>query len=112
MPELLKSWKPICLLVPYTPPPTPFRASPLGVVSKKRLNQHLSFPKGPSVSNGIPLEHTRVYYATIKDAINHIKVVGTGAYLAYLRCLFKMDIKSALGDLPINPIDYGLLRIK
>ena len=45
-------------------------------------------------------------YASIGDAINHIKVVGTGTYLA------KTDIKSAFRILPINPIDYGLLGMK
>ena len=45
-------------------------------------------------------------YAIIGDAINHIKVVGTGAYLA------KTDIKCAFRILPINPIDYGLLGMK
>lgn len=95
----------------HNPPLTPFRISPLGVVPKKnfgefRLIHHLSFPKGSSVNDGIPLEHSRVCYATIGDAINHIKAVGTGAYLA------KTDIKSAFRILPINPIDYGLLGMK
>ena len=67
---------------------------------------NLDFPKGSSVNDGIPLEHSRVCYATIGDAIKHIKVVGTGAYLA------KMDIKSAFRILPINPVDYGLLGMK
>ena len=95
----------------HNPPLIPFRISPLGVVPKKnfgefRLIHHLSFPKGSSVNDGIPLEHSRVCYATIGDAINHIKAVGTGAYLA------KTDIKSAFRILPINPIDYGLLGMK
>ena len=95
----------------HNPPLTPFRISPLGVVPKKnfgefRLIHHLSFPKGSSVNDGIPLEHSRVCYATIGDAINHIKAVGTGAYLA------KTDIKSAFRILHINPIDYGLPGMK
>ena len=111
MPKLLRSWKPIGLLVPSIIPLTPFRVSPLGVVPKKNLGEfrlihHLSFPKGSSVNDGIPLEHSRVCYATIGDAINHIKTVGTDAYLA------KTDIKSAFRILPINPIDYGLLGMK
>ena len=44
--------------------------------------------------------------ATIGDAINHIKLVGKGAYLA------KTDIKSTFRILPINPVDYGLLGMK
>ena len=47
-----------------------------------RLIHLLSFPKGSSVNDGTPLEHSQVCYATIGDAINHIKPVGTGAYLA------------------------------
>jgi len=47
-----------------------------------------------------------VCYATIEDAIKHIKLVGTGAYLA------KTDIKSAFRILPIIPDDYGLLGMK
>ncbi|PFX27885.1 uncharacterized protein LOC111327038 [Stylophora pistillata] len=62
--------------------------------------------QGSSVNDGIPLEHSRVCYATIGDAINHIKTVGTDAYLA------KTDIKSAFRILTINPIDYGLLGMK
>ena len=95
----------------HNPPLTPFCVSPLGVVPKKNLGEfrlihHLSFPKGSSINDGIPLEHSGVCYATIGDAIKHIKVVGTGAYLA------KTDIKSAFRILPINPVDYGLLGMK
>ena len=71
-----------------------------------RLIHPFSFPKGSSVSDGIPFEHSRVCYAIIGDAINRIKTVGTGAYLA------KTDIQSALRILPINPIEYGLLGMK
>ena len=92
-------------------PRTPFCVSPLGVVPKKNLGEfrlihHLSYPKGSSVNNGIPLEHSWVCYGTIGDAINHIKVGGTSPYLA------KTDIKSAFRILPINPVDYDLLGTK
>ena len=57
-----------------SPPLSPFWVSPLGVVPKKvpgefRLIHHLSFPKGSSVNDGIPPEHTSVHYATIDEAI-------------------------------------------
>ena len=85
--------------------------SPLGVVPKNNFGEfrpihHLSFLKGSSVNDGIPLEHSRVCYATIQDDINHIKAVAKGAYLA------NTDIKSAFCILPINLIDYGLLGMK
>ena len=51
------------------------------------------------MNDGIPLEHSRVCYAAIGDAIKYIKVVGTVAYLA------KTDIKSAFRILPIKPVD-------
>ena len=62
------------------PPLPPFRVSPLalGVIPKKthgefRLIQHLSYPKGSSVIDGTSLEFSSVRYATITDAIWHIR---------------------------------------
>ena len=77
-----------------SPPLSPFWVSPLGVVPKKapgefRLIHHLSFPKGSSVNDGIPPEHTSVHYATIDGAIKLIKSAGPGCFLA------KTDIKNA-----------------
>ena len=48
-----------------SPPMSPFRIFPLGVIPKKapgefRLIHHLSFPKGSSVNDGISPEHTSV----------------------------------------------------
>ena len=83
----------------------------LGLVPKKtpgefRLIHHLSFPRGLSVNDGIPEEHSTVSYATINDAICQIKSVGPGAYLA------KTDIKNAFRILPICPMDYHLLGMR
>ena len=66
-----------------SPPLSPFWISPLGIVPKKvpgefRLIHHLSFPKGSSVNDGIPPEHTSVHYATIDGAIKLIKSAGPG----------------------------------
>jgi len=77
-----------------SPPLSPFWISPLGVVPKKvpgefPLVHHLSFPKGASVNDGIPPEHTSVHYATIDGAIELIKRAGPGCFLA------KTDIKNA-----------------
>ena len=65
----------------------PFRISPLGVVPKKtpgefRLIHHLSYPRGSSVNDGISPDHTSVSYATISDAICHIKAAGRGCFFS------------------------------
>ena len=61
-----------------TPPMDPLWVSPVGVVPKKikgeyRMIQHLSYPKGSSVNDGIPRERSTVHYATVDDAISSIK---------------------------------------
>ena len=89
----------------------PFRLSPLGVVPKKtlgefRLIHHLSYPRGSSVNDGISPEHCSVSYATISDAIQHIKAAGPGCFLA------KTDIKNAFRIIPIRSQDHGLLGIR
>lgn len=73
---------------PFSSPPfLVFRISPLGLVPKKiegefRLIHHLSFPKGSSLNDGISSHHTRVSYATVEDAIQRIKSVGSTCFLA------------------------------
>ena len=89
----------------------PFRVSPLGVVPKKtpgefRLIHHLSYPRGSSVNDGISPENCSVSYATISDAIQHIKATGPGCFLA------KTDIKNAFRIIPIRSQDHGLLGIR
>lgn len=89
----------------------PFRVSPLGVVPKKTpgefcLIHHLSYPRGSSVNDGISPEHTSVSYATISNAIQHIKAAGPGCFLA------KTDIKNAFRIIPIRPQDYSLLGMR
>lgn len=83
----------------------------MGVVPKKvpsefRLIHHLSFPKGASVNDGIPHEHTSVHYATIDGAIELIKRAGPGCFLT------KTAIKNAFQIIPIHPDDYGLLGMQ
>ena len=96
---------------PFSSPPFPvFRVSPLGLVPKKvegefRLIHHLSFPKGSSLNDGISPDHTSVSYATVEDAIRHIRTVGSSCFLA------KTDIKNAFRIIPIRPQDYNLLGI-
>lgn len=94
-----------------SPPLSPFRISPLGIVPKKvpgefRLIHHLSFPKGSSVNDGISPEHTSVRNTTIDEAIKLIMTAGHGCFLA------KTDIKNAFRIIPIHPIDYGLLGMQ
>ena len=96
---------------PFTHPPLPnFRVSPIGVVPKKtpgefRCIQHLSYPNGASINDGIPVEHSSVTYSRIDDAIGLILRSGVGS------CLAKTDIKNAFRILPIRPADYNLLGI-
>lgn len=94
-----------------SPPPSPFWVSPLGVVPKKapgkfRLIHHLSFPKGSSVNDDIPPEHTSVHYATIDGAIKLIKSADPDCFLA------KTDIKNAFRIIPIHFNDYGFLGMQ
>ena len=94
---------------PFSHPPLPhFRVSPIGVVPKKtpgefRCIQHLSYPYGASVNDGIPVEHCRVTYSRIDDAAGLILRSGVGS------CRAKTDIKSAFRIIPIRPADYNLL---
>ena len=96
---------------PFTHPPLPnFRVSPIGVVPKKtpgefRCIQHLPYPNGASINDGIPVEHSSVTYSRIDDAIGLILRSGVGS------CLAKTDIKNAFRILPIRPADYNLLGI-
>lgn len=94
---------------PYDRPPfANFNVSPIGVVPKKvpgeyRMIHHLSFPDGASVNSGIPQEFKSVSYATIDAAIEGIKRVGQGCFLA------KTDIQSAFRLMPIRSQDHPLL---
>ena len=96
---------------PFTHPPFQnFWVSPIGVVPKKtpgefRCIQHLSYPYGASVNDGIPVEDSSVTYSRIDDAVGLILRSGVGSFLA------KPDIKSAFRIIPIRPADYHLLGI-
>ena len=92
-------------------PFSPFGVTPLGVVPKKtpgefRLIHHLSYPRGSSVNDGISPEHTSVTYATISNAIQHIKAAGRGCFLS------KTDIKKGFRIIPIRPQDYSFLGMR
>ena len=85
--------------------------SPKKTPGELRLIHHLSFPKDFSVNNGIALEHSKVSYATIDDAIHLIKQVGPIADIKNAAGfpLPVADIKNGFRLLPIHPNDYGLL---
>ena len=85
--------------------------SPIGLQPKKnpgeyRLIQHLSYPKGLSVNDSIPKELASVSYSTVSNAINAIKKLGRGCYMA------KTDIKNAYRIIPIKPDHHHLLCFK
>ncbi len=85
--------------------------SPIGLVPKAepgkfRLIQHLSFPDGKSINDGIDPDVCIVKYASFDLAIQLVVKNGKGALLA------KADIESAFRLLPIHPEDFQLLGIK
>ncbi|KAI1791545.1 hypothetical protein LXA43DRAFT_840628, partial [Ganoderma leucocontextum] len=62
---------------PFAAPPlTPFRSSPLGVVSrprnpaKLRVINHLSWPQGSSVNDGIPDSESNISYESFDSAVS------------------------------------------
>ena len=87
-----------------------FWVSPIGVVPKRtpgefRCIEHLPYPYGASVNDGIPVEDSSVTYSRIVDAVGLILRTGVGSLLE------KTDIKSAFRIIPIRPADYNLLGI-
>ena len=96
---------------PFANPPLPnFQVSPLGLVPKKhsakfRTIFHLSFPKSDdtSINASISKDDFSLQYITIDNAIEGIKHLGQGCFLA------KTDIESAFRLIPVHPDDYELL---
>jgi len=85
--------------------------SPIGLVPKSepgkfRLIQHLSFPDGQSINDGIDPDVCVVKYASFDLAIQLVVSNGKGALMA------KADIESAFRLLPIHPQDFQLLGMK
>ncbi|XP_053159366.1 uncharacterized protein LOC128347977 isoform X1 [Hemicordylus capensis] len=90
------------------PPFDNLRVSPLGVVPKKapgeyRLIDHLSYPRGGSVNDGIPEHLCSVHYTSFDAAVHMVRSQGVGALMA------KCDIESAFRLLPVHPNDFDLL---
>ena len=93
------------------PPIDNLIVSPVGLVPKAqpgkyRLIQHLSYPEGESINDGINPDYCTVQYTQFDEAINTVVRVGKGALMA------KEDIESAFRLLPVHPDDFGLLGMK
>jgi len=63
----------------YRPLPN-LMISPIGLVPKSeqgkyRLIQHLSFPRGSSINDGIDKDMCTVHYSNFDDAISHVVIV-------------------------------------
>ncbi len=95
------------MIGPFDAPHFPvFRISPIGVATrkfsgKKRLIIDLSAPHNspfPSINSLIPLDEFSLKYHDIDHAIDMLKIVGHGAWMA------KIDITSAFKVMPIHPI--------
>ncbi len=85
--------------------------SPIGLVPKSepgkyRLIQHLSFPDGSSINDGINREMCKVQYTSFDVAVRLVVSAGKGALMA------KADIESAFRLLPVHPDDFQLLGIQ
>ncbi|KAF5384159.1 hypothetical protein D9615_003180 [Tricholomella constricta] len=95
---------------PYPSPPLPkFRCSPLGAVGRKRnpgklrMINHLSWPQGRSVNDGIPDCEAHIVYDMFGCAVRDLRHLGTGALMA------KLDLKEAFRHIPIRAADWHLL---
>ena len=88
------------------------RLSPIGVVRKKppstgwRLIQHLSFPLGKSVNDGIDPVFSTVQYTSFDKVLDSVAKLGRNTLLA------KMDILSAFRLLILHPSDFELFGFK
>ena len=89
------------------PPLAPLHCSPLGAVPKKdgshRIILNLSSPKGSSVNEGIPKEEYSVKFSSFDDAVDMVRSLGHGAFMA------KLDIKHAFRLCPVRLQDWHLL---
>lgn len=95
---------------PFTNSPHPFfHVSPLSTVSKKRnpnkhrVINHLSWPAGSSVNDGIPDSEASIIYESITYTINTIRCSGRGSLLA------KHDLKDTFRHIPLNHRDRFLI---
>ena len=71
-----------------------------------RLVLDCSSPRGSSVNDGIEKSEYSVTYAKFDDAVDIVRSLGKGSFMA------KLDIKHAFRICPINPLDWGLMGSK
>jgi hypothetical protein len=89
-----------------SPPLASFRCSPLGSVTRKRnpdkrrLINHLSWPRGLSVNDGIPDSEASISYDMFECAVEDLIRSGPGSLMA------KLDLKEAFRHIPIRPEDW------
>ena len=100
---------------PYTRNPLhqPLATSPLSAVPKKnssdmRIVMDLSFPRSTSVNDGIPSDQFlgapfKLTYPTIRTLLDLVRDHGQGCLL------YKLDLRRAYRQLPVDPHDYHLL---
>lgn len=97
---------------PFRTPPLPVLCiSTIGVVPKKMpgkycLIQHLSFPHGGSVNDGIPDLVCRVRYQLFDEALGLVRSFGPGALMA------KLDIESAFRLLPLHMESFRFMGFR
>jgi hypothetical protein len=97
---------------PFDTPPLPNSCcSPIGVVLKKhnssklRLINHLSWPHGSSVNDGIPHSEDSIAYDMFEKAVQDLVASGHGSLLA------KLDLKDAFHHIPLCATDWHLFGI-
>lgn len=61
-------------------------------------HQHLPHPPGVFINDSIPFEKASVQYETINHAIDHVKKIGRGSYMA------KTETAEAFRIIPVNNI--------
>ncbi|KAF7338810.1 Integrase/recombinase xerD [Mycena sanguinolenta] len=76
--------------------------SPLGSVPKKystkrRRIHHLSYPRGASLNDAIPVEYGHLVYDAVLATIDRIRSAGQGCYL------YKADLEAAFRHIAIHP---------
>lgn len=92
---------------PFESLPMPgLRCSPLGSVTRKRnpnkrrIINHLSWPRGLSVNDGIPDSEAYISYDMFERAVEDLIRSGPGSLLA------KLDLKEAFRHIPIRAEDW------
>jgi hypothetical protein len=88
---------------------SPFTSSPLGAVGRKRnpgklhIINHLSWPQGSSINDGISDDEAHIVYDMFEGAVHDLRQLGHGTLMA------KLDLKVAFRHVPIRAADWHLL---